>query len=77
MTLDCEVQGHPQPFITWYQNDAPISHGDAFHVFANGSLWIEEVKKWQDQAIFTCEARSDVAMVTATAVMTVLGEVQQ
>ncbi len=73
-TLDCLVQGHPHPFITWYQNEVQISHGDTYHILANGSLWIKEVQKWQDKELFTCEASSEAGVVTASAGMIVLGK---
>ncbi|XP_062998643.1 ADAMTS-like protein 3 [Elgaria multicarinata webbii] len=69
VTLECPVQGLPQPEITWFRNESS-PRNDVFTI-ANGSLLLRNVSG-EDVGTYTCTATNALGQATATSVLQLL-----
>ncbi|XP_047658234.1 vascular endothelial growth factor receptor kdr-like isoform X2 [Tachysurus fulvidraco] len=73
LKLTCQAHGVPPPFITWYKDKIAITEGPGITLKDNGVLIIQRVKK-EDEGMYECKASNAEGAVTASAVITVLGD---
>ncbi|XP_062856564.1 vascular endothelial growth factor receptor kdr-like [Trichomycterus rosablanca] len=73
LTLACLAHGLPQPAITWYKDNTPITEGPGITLSDDGVLIIQRVKK-EDEGVYECQASNAEGVVTSSAVITVLDD---
>ncbi|XP_050437728.1 protein sax-3-like [Adelges cooleyi] len=65
--LVCKAIGSPQPVITWYKDDSPLSiESSRINITESGTLQIINLQK-SDNGIYTCVASSDNGKATWSA----------
>jgi len=65
--LPCPVRGTPQPQVTWYRGDSPVSH---HRVTSAGSLVLEHPSA-NDTGLYRCVATNVAGNTTHTVDLTV------
>ena len=69
----CHFQGHPQPIVTWYNNDTPIPHNQGFitQTFENYSVLTFSSVLPQNEGFITCVLFNQYGTVKTTSVLKV------
>lgn len=57
-TLICRSAGTPTPIISWYRDGNPVMTSEKINVTENGTLFISDLDKNEDQGLYTCVASS-------------------
>ena len=71
-SFQCEVEGNPQPKITWRRDNSSLL-ADKRVVPTGGGLVINDVRL-KDDGTYTCEARNILGVITSLARLTVQGK---
>jgi len=74
LNLNCTVRGDPEPTITWYKNDEPLSSSsilDLKYRNGNASLTINEIYP-EDEGLYKCKAVNSLGSVESTCNLKVL-----